>query len=1038
MKERIGTLLLFILIFTLLFSISASAEIENSTGKLGEQNSLTEHEISQIESWVGKNMKNGKIPGVSVVIVKGDKAVYTKGFGYADNETKQPVTVETLFELGSNSKAFTALGILKLEKEGRIHFDDPVKKYIPWFQMKYVGEHRGEKIHGYIDITLEQLLHHTSGIPFKSIGDIPVAEGEDALEKTVRTQVDKVLDFYPGDKFQYATINYDILGLVIQNVSGQSFEQYVKGNIFEPLGLHSTYASRNASILYNMATGYKMRFLKPVAYAAPVYRGNTPAGYFITNTEDLTRWIKVQLGTQKLESFDKNLIDISHVPDRTVSPNADGSSYACGWSVFQDGGGMISHGGSNPNYSSYILLRPYENMGVGILANLNSSYVEAIAKGINDIIKGEKPRSNRSDTYISIDNVSFTIVLISIPVALATIYMLSVLIIQIGKKKRKFIGSMKKVIMSTFFFLLFISGMGYCIYSLPDVLYWGLPWTFIKVWAPYSLIIAVMLLWTTITIFCAYFVLTVIFPKSDDRPLFIIATLSIVSGFANAIIIFVINEALNRDNDFQTGLLLLYSMGIIIYVYGQRLVRVKLLTLTNDVVYNKRIHLINQILNAPYEKIEQLENGKIHAGLNNDTETISNFANIIITAVTSLVTLLCCFVYLGIINLYGLLVSIAVIFIAAGLYFAVGRYANKLWENTRDIQNVFFKLIHSLVNGFKELKIHNQRKYEFRDDMQASCKEYRDKRVKGDLSFANVFVIGELLFTLAIGVVAFIFPVFFKDIQTSSLRNYIFVFLYMTGPVHGVLNSIPEIIKLRISYARLNDIVRELDNMEPVGDRQQRHSEQKEQFELALNGVEFSYKGKDDEMFSIGPISYSFKSGEITFITGGNGSGKSTFAKIITGLYTPDKGEILLNGNKTSSEQLSQEYSAIFSDFYLFEKLYGINCSSNAEKINLYLKLLRIDDKVEVNNGVFSTVKLSSGQRKRLALLVSYLEDKPAYLFDEWAADQDPEFKEFFYKSLLPGLKKSNRCVIVITHDDRYFSCADKVCKMELGKLAVS
>ncbi len=131
-------------------------------------------------------------------------------------------------------------------------------------------------------------------------------------------------------------------------------------------------------------------------------------------------------------------------------------------------------------------------------------------------------------------------------------------------------------------------------------------------------------------------------------------------------------------------------MSIVIYVYGQRLVRIKLLKLTNELVYNKRILLINKILGSSYEKIEQIENEKIQAGLNNDTETISHFANIIINAATSLVTLICCFVYLGIINIYGLLISIIVIIVAAGLYFLVSRHANKLWEETRDIQNDFF------------------------------------------------------------------------------------------------------------------------------------------------------------------------------------------------------------------------------------------------------------------------------------------------------------------------------------------------------------
>lgn len=1023
-----------ILIFVFIYTISVLAQSQKNIGQSDESNSLTKDETIKIESWIEKNVKDGKIPGASVVIVKGDKTIYTKGFGYADIATKKPVTGETLFELGSTSKAFTALGILKLQKEGYVDLDTPVTKYLPWFHMKFIGEHRGAKLNSYVDITIRQLLYHTSGIPFKSIGDIPIDEGKDALLKTVKTLVGKELDSYPGSKFEYATINYDILGLVIQNVSGESFEQYMKKNILTPLGLKNTYISRNEVPKANIASGYKLQFLKPIEYNAPIYRGNAPAGYFISNSTDIANWIKLQLGIKSPDSFYKELINVSHIPDRTVAPNSDGSSYALGWSVFQDGGGMIAHGGSNPNYSSYILFRANENLGVGVLTNLNSSYTEAIAKGVINIITGEKPKSNVTDAYVSIDNVSFAIVLISIPAALASIYFILVLIFQVLKGKRKFVGNLKKMLGYTISMLIFIAGMGYCMYSLPDVLYDGLPWSFIKVWAPQSLIIAMLSLFCAITIFSVYYILATLFPKKNDKALFIISTLSLISGLGNAIIIFIINEALNRNDGFQTGLVLFFVMGIVIYVYGQRLVRTKLLRLTNELVYSKRINLISIILNSSYEKIEQLENGKIQAGLNNDTEVISNFANVIITAVTSLVTIICCFIYLGIINLYGLMISILVIVIATGLYFLVGKFANKLWEETRDIQNVFFKFINSLSNGFKELKMKKRKRDEFFNDMQASCRDYRDKRIMGDLSFANVFVIGELLFTLVIGVVAFIFPVIFEEIQTNSLRSFIFIILYITGPVHGVLDAIPQIIRVKISYKRLAELENELKSQNTTKMHQSINWEDS-QFELKLSGVEYGYKNSQGEMFIVGPIDCSFKSGEITFITGGNGSGKTTLAKLITGLYAPSSGDILLNGSKVNQDELGEYFSTIFSDYYLFEKLYGIDHAHKDKLIEGYMDMLHLKEKVQIVNGSFTTINLSTGQRKRLALLLSFLDNKPIFLFDEWAADQDPSFRKIFYEVLLPELKIRNKCIIAITHDDRYFDTADKVIKMCMGKI---
>ncbi|NJD01336.1 MAG: cyclic peptide export ABC transporter [Ruminiclostridium sp.] len=994
---------------------------------------LSEDRISKIESFIKKQMKEGKIPGISVVIVNGDETIYEKGFGYAELKTKRPVTSETLFELGSTSKAFTGLGVLQLQSKGLIKLSDPVGKYLPWFKVKYIGEYGDKKVDSYVEITLEQLLHHTSGIPFKSIGDIPIADGDNALEETIKALIDTKLDFYPGEKFQYTTINYDILGLIIQQVSGIPFEEYMKKNILQPLRLSSTYVFGQEAALHDMAVGYKVGFLRPMEFNAPIYRGNTPAGYFITNAQDMAKWLKIQLQTDIPSGFDRNLIDQSHIPDHTVAPGGDASSYACGWSIFQKGNGEISHSGNNPNFASYIVFRPGEKLGVAVLANMNSAYVQNIGQGICDILISKKPVKFVSDMYQNIDNAATVIICITIPLFLITLYYLLFSLIQFFRRQRKLQGSITGILVKLSFLVLFLAGVGYCFYHIPDVLYWGLAWSFVRVWAPQSFITAIISLFSAITLFGIYYLFTNTFQKANDKALFPTIILSIVSGFGNALIIFIINEALNRTDEFQGGLLLFFIMGIIVYIFGQRLVRTRLITLTNELVYSKRVELTNKILNASFQEFETIESGKIYASLNNDTETISNFANIIITGFTNLVTLACCFVYLGIINFFGLLISILAIFISASLYYFVSKSANRLWEQTRDIQNIFFKFINDLINGFKELVIHNLKRDEFEQDMKNSCRIYKDKRTKADLKFTNVFVVGELLFTFVIGVAAFVFPILFKEIQNSSLRNYIFVFLYMTGPVRAILNTIPNAVQVKISWNRLNALANQLNTIKL--EQQKTGCVDEDSIELQIKGIEYKYKNKESESFSVGPVSFMFKSGEIVFITGGNGSGKSTLAKLITGLYVPDSGEILLNGESIDSRRLSQRYSTVFSDFYLFDKLYGVDCTSKLKDIEKYLKILQLDDKLQIDNRAFTTIKLSTGQRKRLALLVSYLEDRPIYLFDEWAADQDPEFRMFFYCNLLTELKNKGKCVIVITHDDRYFNIADRLIKMEMGKI---
>ncbi|GIQ69573.1 hypothetical protein XYCOK13_23970 [Xylanibacillus composti] len=987
---------------------------------------LSESDWAELIPLVEKYRKESGIPGMSVVLVSEDGSVFKQGFGYADRGENRPVTADTLFELGSTSKAFTALALLQLEEQGLVELEAPVQQYLPWFQMVYEGQPA--------DMRLYHLLHHTSGIPFKSIGAIPEATGDDALERTVRTLVGGELDFAPGEEYLYATINYDVLGLIIQELSGLTYEAYVEQHVLAPLGMNDTYLFRDEASA-RMATGYRWSFLRLDAYDAPIYRGNTPAGYVISSANDLEKWLRYQLGWEQPAEWSDELRLRAQLPDRSVAPSPDGASYAAGWAVFQRGSGEISHGGNNPNFSAFIALRPGDGFGVAVLANLNSAYTEMIGQSIvNQLLDKELP-DPPTDLYKTLDQFSSSIVFVLIPVSIVLAWLIGRIIWEALQGRRRYSGSRGKLAASMGIFLLFVSGIAYSLYQLPNVLFNGLNWPFMYVWTSSAMPAAAWSLFVAVCLFSVYYILSVFYAKPKEKAFFSLILLSFVSGFGNALIIFIVNEALNREG-FQSGLLLYFSLGLLLYVVGQKLVRTRLIHITNQMVYEKRVVLIDKLLDSSYQHIEKMERGRIEASLNNDTETISNFSNIVITGATSLVTLICCFVYMGMLSLYGLLVSLGVIVLAAGLHFLMGKQANRLWEQTRDIQNIFFKFIQDLIAGFKELSLHARKRDDFKADMKSSSQTYKEKRILGDMKFANVNVIGELLFTFVVGVIAFLFPLLFTEMKDSAIRSYVFVLLYMTGPIHGILGTIPNIYMVRISWKRINALV---DQLEAFRDKQQTRDMQvslANPVVLELRGVSFRYDQTEDGSFSVGPIDYEFRSGEITFITGGNGSGKSTLAKLLTGLYTPTSGDILINGRKATSEALSQHYSAIYSDFHLFEKLYGMEADGRQDQLNTYLQQLQLSDKVSFADGAFSTIQLSTGQRKRLALVISYLEDRPIYLFDEWAADQDPEFRTFFYRTLLPELKERGKCIIAITHDDRFFDCADYRIKMDMGKMS--
>ncbi|HXM69499.1 MAG TPA: cyclic peptide export ABC transporter, partial [Thermoanaerobaculia bacterium] len=209
--------------------------------------------------------------------------------------------------------------------------------------------------------------------------------------------------------------------------------------------------------------------------------------------------------------------------------------------------------------------------------------------------------------------------------------------------------------------------------------------------------------------------------------------------------------------------------------------------------------------------------------------------------------------------------------------------------------------------------------------------------------------------------------------------------------------------------------------------------------EIAFEDVVFHYHDTDSgRAFTVGPINLTFKPGETVFIAGGNGSGKTTLAKLLVGLYEPESGEIRFAGRRITAENrhlLREHFSVVFADFFLFERLLGLDRPVLDDEALRYLRELRLERKVRVEEGFLSTLDLSQGQRKRLALLTAYLEDRPLYLFDEWAADQDPTFKEIFYLEILPGLKAKAKTVFVISHDDRYYQLADRIIKLEDGKV---
>lgn len=483
-----GLLLLFMVKPPVLFSQTDS-----------EITDLSPYQKVQIEKFVQNQMTAGKIPGMAITIVKGDRTIYEKGFGFADIEKRIAVTPKTLFELGSCSKAFTGLAVLQLAEKGLLKPDDQVGKYIPWLKLKFRGKE--------VPVTIAQFLHQTSGIPFETIGAVPEAAGDDALGKTVRTLVGTELIHLPGQKFFYASINYDVLGLVIQQVSGLSYETYMKKNILEPLQLNDTYLSHAEAEARGMAVGYKLSFGKPDDYDAPIYRGNIPAGYVISNAADLARWLKIQMGTIEAGAVSKESIEKSHITD----PNLINSNYAAGWFVLRNYG-LITHGGTNPNFSSFLGFGT-EKIGIAVLANISSDFTSAVGQGILAILRGGQPRYSLPDQAMRFDGTASVIVLVFVVLILLALALLIFSIVKIFGKKRRFYFRGKKRVMGFIIATVMLAVLVYILSILPSLAGYNLPLSFGFVWFPTTFTYAVLAIFLAGFLYYLFFLSVLFFPK---------------------------------------------------------------------------------------------------------------------------------------------------------------------------------------------------------------------------------------------------------------------------------------------------------------------------------------------------------------------------------------------------------------------------------------------------------------------------------------------------------------------------------------------
>jgi putative ATP-binding cassette transporter len=524
------------------------------------------------------------------------------------------------------------------------------------------------------------------------------------------------------------------------------------------------------------------------------------------------------------------------------------------------------------------------------------------------------------------------------------------------------------------------------------------------------------------------------------RSLMVLTTVTaLLSGACNAGLIWLVNKALNRT-DFATAALI---WGFIALGIGKLVTnfisQVVLVSFTQGAIAELRRDLIRKILGVPLRNLEELGPPRILVALTDDIFNLTQALLAIPLISVNVAILLGGAVYMGILS-WQILASIfgLIIFGAIGFRLIVASAFRHL-NLAREEEDRLFSYFRALTDGIKELKLHRRRRSAFfYENVQTTTENYQRHNVAAETRFIAAQTWNHLLYFALIGLILFLVPTL-AHLSRETLSGYVITTLYLMGPIAGVMSSFSLFGRANVALQKVEGLGVSLAESSTEACSFNQPPGEASFSRLELIGVVHSYhREQDDCHFVLGPIDLAFTPGEVFFLVGGNGSGKSTLAKLLAGLYLPERGEIRLNGRiitNDNRDDYRQLFSAVFADFYLFDNLLGLENVDLDHRAEEYLAQLHLSHRVKVRDGVLSTIAVSQGQRKRLALLTAYLEDRPFYVFDEWAADQDPHFKKLFYTQLLPELKARGKTILVVSHDDKYFHVADQIIKLDDGKI---
>ncbi len=518
-------------------------------------------------------------------------------------------------------------------------------------------------------------------------------------------------------------------------------------------------------------------------------------------------------------------------------------------------------------------------------------------------------------------------------------------------------------------------------------------------------------------------------------------TIAILTGFlsggSSAALIALISRAVSQGSQSLDTIAIAFVGLAMVALTTSVISQVMLIRLAQQAVFQLRLSLSRQILATELAHLEKLGAARLLATLTDDVQAVSDAVRLIPFLAIDLAIVVGALLYIIWLSWSVFLLVCLLTVIAMGSCQWLLKRGQTWLEQAREEQDALFQDFRTVTDGTKELKLHYRRRQAFlAQDLQQSAAAFRYNNVKGLTLFAMTSSWGKLIFFFAIGFVLFALPKL-MTISPQTLSGYVLTFTYLMLPMDGLVNSLPVLSRAGVALKKIESLDISLANRAEAASVPDPIRQQWK--DLRLQGVTHTYQTEqEDSSFVVGPIDLTLYPGELVFIVGGNGSGKSTLAKLLLGLYIPESGEIIFDGQRIDDrnrEWYRQHFAVVFADFFLFDRLLGLDRSDLDTEADAYLRRLQLDHKVTVHDGKLSTTALSQGQRKRLTLLTAYLENRPIFLFDEWAADQDPVFKDLFYTELLPQLRDQGRTILCISHDDHYFHLADRIIKLDYGHI---